>query len=94
MAKGTRRTTWWKRVIRWEREDACRQGAAAVMDSVDGKEAHCPDAGCPEKIRYLKAVEAAAILIDVGLGRYRPVPKPAPCSAVVAAEARMAAGQR
>lgn len=91
--RGKHKTTGWPRVLAWNAEEVARQCAVGIMESVDGQEAYCEDASCKGRIRWLKAVECAAIAAEVGQGR-RPdlTPEPA-CSGRVAAEARMAAGR-
>lgn len=94
MGRGTRRASAMDRILRWQSQKTAAQIARIAMETVAGPEAYCENPLCPARIRYLKAVELAAHALDVGNG-HSPVITPEPaCSGRVAAEARMAAGQR
>lgn len=89
--RGKRKTNAITRLLRWQSELTGWRIAQAIRDSAAGPEAYCEDQTCPGRRAYLAAIQFAALAEDVGAGRTPDIRPEPPCSAVVAAEAKMAA---
>ena len=85
--QGRHKTNAINRLLRWQSEVTGWQISAAILASVDGAEAYCEDPLCRGRLRYLAAVQLAALAEDVGAGRTPDIKPEPPCSAVVQAEA-------